>query len=661
MSDATTLASPGPGTADGTSVKAVDGAAFIRGGAGWIAVHSARDPLREADAQVTRALGDGATDLLVVIGLGLGHVLEVLTARQWPGRVLSLEPEPALVALGAARPSVQAWLGMDRLRIIAAPAFHDTQETWRWFDGDAAAPPILVNPPLARVRPDGVRAAMACLERLRFGARANVEAQRALGARYLLNTLANIPSLARERSVLALQNQALGRPAVVIGAGPSLDQNLSALRDVGARAVIIAVDTALRPLLTAGIAPDYVVALDASEANARHLCDLPACPGTSLVAEASLDPVALDAFRGRTFFFSVSPHQPWPWLESHGVSNGRLDAWGSVLTAAFDLARRMGCHPVVFAGADLAFTDDRAYCAGITNEIDWRRDAAWGISWETQRVQQLAAWTTVEAPGVHGAPVRTAPHLLAFRDWIVEQAQRRDGPRIINATGGGVLSGPGVEQAGLATVVAGWPARGTTERSASGETRTPAIENAALLAAAASVAAGHAPMPVEWLTFADGLTADGIRTRIGQALAASPPQPRSTSHARARARLDEDWIEPLVAHLPLVPMRLHPNRMEAHAPGLRRYRFRTASARVTFSALRLPDEALCEDDHPLRRLRHLNRVATGDWCSWRDELLFGSLDGTDPRHNGRAYTLLVPPAIAYLEALPLNEILTHGL
>ena len=293
----------------------------------WVAVHSLRDPRREAETLIDRALDDRDGGLLVVIGLGAGYVLDALDARGWPGRVLAIEPEPALVPHLQARRDLRAWIEADRLRVLTAPEYAGADDCWRWFDGRGVEPPLIVNPVLARIRPEAVEAARTLVMRLRFNAEANANARRQFGRRYLLNTLRNLPALAREGDVAALAGVAAGVPAIVVAAGPSLDANLEALQTLADRAVVIAVDTALGPLLAAGIAPHLVVAVDPGESNARHLSDLPPCPSTHLVAEASLDPIAIDGFRGRTFLFSVSNHEPWPWLRAHGAGRSGLRAW----------------------------------------------------------------------------------------------------------------------------------------------------------------------------------------------------------------------------------------------------------------------------------------------------------------------------------------------
>ena len=242
-------------------------------------------------------------------------------------------------------------------------------------------------------------------------------------------------------------------PAVIAAAGPSLDQRLDELRRIRDRALIVCVDTALWPLLTAEIQPDLVVAVDPSARNANHLETIPEGCGVWMVGEGSLCPSAFDAFAGRTFCFRVAESDPWPWLRGVGLHVGLLRTWGSVLTTAFDLTLRMGCNPIVFAGADLAYTGGRPYARETIYELDFAQAASRG---ETQP-NTWKRWTGdragISMAGVGGEPVVTASRLVAFRDWIVDTAAGETGRRVVNATGGGILVGGSIEQHSLDEVI----------------------------------------------------------------------------------------------------------------------------------------------------------------------------------------------------------------
>jgi Protein of unknown function DUF115 len=644
-----------------------------------LAIHG-RYPDREADRTVAELLAaPSPPSLVIAVGLGLGFLLDALERRNWSGTVLALEPEADTIAPLLSRRDWTSWIGTGRLRLLMAPEFTGASTCWSLFGDGSSTPPIIVNPALAQIRPAEVQLARLLVKRLQFDAKANLTARRQYGARYLLNTLANLPAIAAESDVSALTDATRGVPAILVGAGPSLDSALPALRAARDSAIVIAVDTALRPLLQAGIEPHLAVAVDPGEANTRHLWDLPACPRTHLVSEASVDPLALEHFRGRTFLFSVSDHQPWPWLAAHGQARGSLRAWGSVLTLAFDLAIRMGCDPIVFTGADLSFPDGRTYCRGVAYEEGWRRLAEWGVPYESQWQQQIDAWPRTEAADVAGALVRTAPHLVAVRDWLVEQIGRESSRRFINASGTGILHGPGLVQSTLDAALA------STSASASGlQVRPcdviraryrPATGERLLRAARALLddarARGDQATPATrdvlnaWLQFADGLTRERIVDALSHALGdrartESMPLPSSLTQP-AQAVFDAEWIVPLATTVPLLWMHIPVARMEPVRPGVRLFRFRTTAARLIGCALRMPDRAVAENGIPLRSAEgvDIDALSPGEYCIWRDEIYLTSTDGSDPRYNHRTYAMLVPSSIAYVETLPLAEILRH--
>jgi hypothetical protein len=388
-----------------------------------------------------------------------------------------------------------------------------------------------------------------------------------------------------------------------------------------------------------------------------------------------MTPIALEHFRGRTFLFSVSDHQPWPWLAAHGQARGRLRAWGSVLTSAFDLGLKLGCDPVAVVGADLAFTGDRPYAMGVAYEEDWRRLADWGVPFESHWRDVMASWPHLEEPDINGAPTRTAAHLVTFRNWLVEQIGREKGRTIVNATEGGILHGPGVPQRPLSDVVASFTRQPVSLRSVvrSRHRRTPGDR---LLSAATTlrdeVSDGSSMSPATadvlraWEGFADGLSRDRIHTALSRGLdgeaSRSLKMPAPSRPAEGNFDIpDAGWIHPLATNLQLVWFPVPPVRMEAVSSNTRMFRCRTTAARIIGTAVRMPNPAVTEDGEPLRLAASVDAVEAGEYFIWRDEIRFKSRDGSDPRENGRTYAVLMPRSVAYLEQLPLHVVLEHGL
>lgn len=419
----------------------------------WVRIHSGRDPVTEADRFLDAALPEGLPPAVFVIGSGLGYVLEAIERRSAGTKVIAIEPFPAIARAMLQRRDWREWMQSGRLTIVIGPHYLDASDAWKALDARAASPSILEHVVLAREFPVEVARAHRLADAIVLGAQGNDNARKKFAGRYLLNTLTNLPALVAEGDVASLRDLCHGIPAIVVAAGPSLDDNIQQLQELEDRVLIVAVDTALRPLRAAGIRPHLVVAVDPSALNAKHLLGIADTGGSWLVGEGSIDGCVFSEFAGRAFSFKVSDHHPWPWLRAHGFDRGVLRAWGSVLTTAFDLACYAGCNPVVFVGADLAYTDGVHYCRGTIHE-----DAANHLAPVAARADAFAAWqrdhqrTTCTETDIRGAAVVSTPDFVQFRDWLVSRSAEVQPRRVLNATGAGILRGGAITQIDLATM-----------------------------------------------------------------------------------------------------------------------------------------------------------------------------------------------------------------
>ena len=462
-----------------------------------------------------------------VIGEDLDALLASIERAGAPTRVIALEPDPQRARDMLGRSEWAGWIEQGRLRVLAGPAYAGSAVCARHVDV-SERPVVLTSPALLAARGAEAAAAQAVAARIISEAEANAEARRRFAGRYLLQSLGNLPVIAREADAAALDGRFAGHPAVVVGAGPSLDRNLPALKALQDRAVIIGADTTLRPLLAGGVRPHVMAAVDPAEQNARHLAGVPALDDIFLAAEGSLHPSAFTGFGGRTFVFKVSDHEPWPWLRTAGLDRGLLRAWGSVITSAFDLARRMGCTPIVFAGLDLSYPVRQPYCANTIYDDTWREAiATYGCTWESIVDDYFNRVPDFWQPDASGTPVRTSPTLLAFRDWLREEIAGDASRVFVNATGAGILHGSGIAQASLDDVLHDRPAIGAEVRTRLREAHAASRGNSGRLRANAAGLAAHFTRPRSarlvgrWIDFAaGGVTASEIRTQLESVLPA---------------------------------------------------------------------------------------------------------------------------------------------
>ncbi|MEW5817638.1 MAG: 6-hydroxymethylpterin diphosphokinase MptE-like protein, partial [Spirochaetota bacterium] len=173
------------------------------------------------------------------------------------------------------------------------------------------------------------------------------------GKLWVRNLIRNMRLLAISGGIEELKGMFKDIPALIIAAGPSLDEVLPTLGELQSRLLIIAVDTSVKACLRQGIHPDFIIVVDPQYWNSRHL-DRCNEARSILVSESSTHPRVFRLLKIPLFFCS-SLFPLGKYLENHIEDKGKLGAGGSVATSAWDFGRILGCKPIIFAGLDLGF------------------------------------------------------------------------------------------------------------------------------------------------------------------------------------------------------------------------------------------------------------------------------------------------------------------
>ena len=179
------------------------------------------------------------------------------------------------------------------------------------------------------------------------------------------NFLRNQEVIQKNPGVIALKNRLRDIPCIVVGAGPSLDKNIRYLRKACERAVILCCDAALKPLLSHGIVPNFVLVLDPQEEIARFLSNVPQ-KGITLVVPTIVHPSILELWKEDILFFNkFAPDIPTlVEIQKMVPEIGILTPGGTVLSVTYDLAFQAGCNPILFAGQDLSYPKKNSHSHG---------------------------------------------------------------------------------------------------------------------------------------------------------------------------------------------------------------------------------------------------------------------------------------------------------
>ncbi|HET7502725.1 MAG TPA: 6-hydroxymethylpterin diphosphokinase MptE-like protein [Kofleriaceae bacterium] len=416
-----------------------------------------------ADAMLP-AVWDFEVDLAVLIGPGLQPVAEVLGALgQRRIVILDGDPPPGGAA-GATSPTGPAGAGATDDAAAAPTPIHVASLD----EATIAARTMFPGPP-GRL---AVRAALSAdpaavedvVHRLRdvlSDLRIHRNTVRAFSRTWVEQGAANLPAIARWPSVAAIGDRFAGVPMVIVAPGPSLARNIDQLRELRGRAILTAFSHSLRPVIAAGLVPDFVVSVDPQDVRYHFAgCDL---SRSCLVNAATVHPSLFELPAQR--FLTLSANSAIDdWIFSGLGEDAVIPSGGSVATTAFSLALTWGCDPIVFVGLDLSFPGGQYYVAssadgGARAEVDDHgvmRVGGWSDGFHAMKAAGGPAAVServVELPGWAGGTVPSSFMFSMFHRWFVDCMREVTGVSVFNCTEGGAYI-DGMDHRPLADVLA---------------------------------------------------------------------------------------------------------------------------------------------------------------------------------------------------------------
>ncbi len=211
-------------------------------------------------------------------------------------------------------------------------------------------------------------------------------------------------------------------PAFVVSAGPSLNKNIKELKRAKNKSFIIAVDTAVKPLLREGIVPDMFATLDGLKP--LELVKMEQARNLPLLTMVTAANAILDYHTGKKFFYDEGYEYVRKMFEMNGKKLEGFPTGGSVATLAFSLTCHLGFRKIIFVGQDLAYTDNKSHADGTFQDAMPEEDTE----------------EFIKVPGNYETEVPTLKNLDSYRKWFGEYIEwwtRGHKTVFINATEGG--------------------------------------------------------------------------------------------------------------------------------------------------------------------------------------------------------------------------------
>lgn len=243
------------------------------------------------------------------------------------------------------------------------------------------------------------------------------------GALFSHSVLEAVPHILCSQGVNTLEGQFAGCPAILVAAGPSLEKNVHYLKEAKGRAVIICADTVLGYLLAREITPDFVVSVDPQSTTFSKYEGVNIPKEIALVFHPACNDQIFKRFPGPKFV-SESIMLIYQWLNEFFEGKGTLE--GDIqcqMHMGFNLAKLLGCDPIIIIGQDLCYTDSLMHVKGG--------------SYLTEAEEASLVDQGMVTKNMFGETVKTYPVFWTYKKTFDRKIEEFSGS-VLNATEGGL-------------------------------------------------------------------------------------------------------------------------------------------------------------------------------------------------------------------------------
>jgi len=348
----------------------------------------------------------------IVIGLGMGyHIKYILDSTSFK-EIIILESDLEQIRICMMYTDMQAVLSDKRIKIVLCSKAEDYAKWLKESENNSTIYKIWY-PSVKTVEDDTIR---ELLENYWV----NISSSNNL-VNVMLDNFENNQEL-NDEPADNLKDIFKNKDIVIIGAGPSLDNNLDYLRKFLNRTyvVIVCVGKAAKKLISENITPGYIVVIDAKKGT-RWQTNGIENTGVPLIYLSTAAHNLVSEYNGKRYI----AYQDGIEISKEYAEKNNLVAYksgGSVATFIIDYLIHMNCKSVICIGLDMGYIGDNTHADGIGRKL-----------------QNKKSLRKVEA--VNGGEIYTNKTLDIYRRWIERRIENVKDIKFINASGGARIHG----------------------------------------------------------------------------------------------------------------------------------------------------------------------------------------------------------------------------
>ncbi|MFV0504504.1 MAG: motility associated factor glycosyltransferase family protein [Lachnospirales bacterium] len=296
------------------------------------------------------------TKLVILFGLGLGYEAVRLCRENNDIAVIIYEPSKKLVDY------YEEKYEKAKYNIHIVKEINDFLEEVELSVNliDSTEFTFIVSPAYVKVYPEDVKLFYETKKKCYDNAYGSFLTMMTEGVKWSATYLKNIDEILDSHLFINYKKEMVGKPVIIVGAGPSLNKNVHLLKEAKKSCYIICCNTAYKKLREIGIEPDFVAALDPNDSLATPYLETGIDAPLMYFEQANNSLVKLGKrkflYTSTTDMFKdILPIDKSELFESNGPC---------IISNAVGMCSSYRMNPIILIGQDMAYTGGKNHADG---------------------------------------------------------------------------------------------------------------------------------------------------------------------------------------------------------------------------------------------------------------------------------------------------------
>ncbi|MBR1908349.1 motility associated factor glycosyltransferase family protein [bacterium] len=325
-----------------------------------IPLESTDNPIEEAFYDVQSCLKNsmGKFDFIIIFGLGVGYLLDYVFEK-YESRIVLIEPD--INVMRTAFEIVDYSKYLESGRLFMTTSYKDVYNyiSQKYIINDKIE--IVFLKRYLQLYADEIRDFTEKIYDTCSLKIADINTIKKNSQSWVYSSINFVKNCGQTYPISLLDNEFDGKTALIVGAGPSLKDNIDLIKKYSDRFIIFAVNRSLDCLFEHNVIPNFGVFTDSNYITHTFNTNNPRLIDMNYIIDIKSDPEVYNLPKKRCFVYYPNNFDLSVKISEINKYVKLYEMAGTSTISAFNCAKNLGCKNIILCGVDLAFKGDIPY------------------------------------------------------------------------------------------------------------------------------------------------------------------------------------------------------------------------------------------------------------------------------------------------------------